>query len=184
VTTKDDDHQPATRPFRQDVSDRVVDARGTGETEFEKKRGISTVEIRPGLTRALVSGLPEPIMDARLNVLEVVRNARVSIDFLKFAQGAMSFVAADADYKKLESALRSIEGKAELERDCCIVTVHAVNMQDEEGLVARIISEVIASGESVDHIGDMHDRLLLVTDSKTGERLAKKLRERVSKVAT
>jgi hypothetical protein len=57
-------------------------------------------------------------------------------------------------------------------------------MQDEEGLVARIISEVIASGESVDHIGDMHDRLLLVTDSKTGERLAKKLRERVSKVAT
>ncbi len=183
MPTKDDDKQAATKPFRQDVSDRVVDARGTGETEFEKKRGINTVELRPGLTRALVSELPEPIMASRLKVLEVVRDAGVSIDFLKFAQGAMSFVAADADHKKLEAALKNVDGKAELEGDCCIVSVHAVNMQDEEGLVARIVSEVIASGEAVDHIGDMHDRLLLVTDSKTGERLAKKLRDRIEKGA-
>ncbi len=184
MPTKDDDQQAATKPFRQDVSDRVVDALGTGETEFEKKRGINTVEIRPGLTRALITGLPEPIMASRIKVLEVVRTAGVSIDFLKFAQAAMSFVAADEDHKKLETALKQIDGKSELEKDCCIVSVHAVNMQDEEGLVARIISEVIASGESVDHIGDMHDRLLLVTDSKTGDRLAKKLRDQIEKAAS
>jgi aspartokinase len=165
-------------PLRQDLSDKVADARGTGETEFEKKRGISRVEVRPGLTRALVSDLPEPVTQSRLSLLQAVRQAGVSIDFVKFAHGAMSFVANDADFAPLQEALRGVPGRSELEQDCCIVIVHAVNMQDEEGLVARIVSEVIESGEAVDHIGDMHDRLLLVTDSKTGERLVGKLRQR------
>lgn len=177
MPTKDEDQQ--AQPFRQDVSDKVVDARGTGETEFEKRRGINDVAVRSGLTRAMLTDLAAPIMDTRLNVLKAVREAGISIDFLKFAQGAMSFVTNDSDHKKLEEALKGLEIKTELERDCCIVSVHAVNMQDEEGLVARIVSEVIASGEAVDHIGDMHDRLLLVTDSKTGERLAQRLKAKV-----
>lgn len=176
------DHD-TTEPLRQDLSDKVADARGIGETEFEKKRGISSIEIRPGLTRALVTGLPEPVTESRLRLLQAVRQAGVSIDFVKFANGAMSFVTNDADYAALEKALQATEGKAELEQDCCIVIVHAVNMQDEEGLVAKIVSEVIESGEAVDHVGDMHDRLLLVTDSKTGERLAKKLEERLEEIS-
>jgi aspartokinase len=177
VSTNDEDLQ--AKPFRQDVSDKVVDARGTGETEFEKRRGINDVEVRSGLTRAMLTELPAPIMDSRLKVLKSVREAGVSIDFLKFAQGAMSFVTNDSDHQKLEGALKGLQIKTELERDCCIVSVHAVNMQDEEGLVARIVSEVIASGEDVDHIGDMHDRLLLVTDSKTGARLANRLKTKI-----
>lgn len=180
MPTKDDGQEEVTRPFRQDVSDRVADALGTGETEFEKKRGINRVEIRPGLTRALIKDLSEPLLESRLRVLQAVREAGVSIDFLKFARGALSFVTADADFKALEKTLKGAGGTVELERDCCIVIVHAVNMQDEEGLVARIVSEVIASGEPVDHIGDMHDRLLLVTDSKTGQVLADKLRDRIA----
>lgn len=177
MPTKDDSNQ--AKPFQQDVSDKVVDAKGTGETEFEKRRGINDVEIRAGLTRAMLTDLAEPIMGSRLKVLRAVREAGVSIDFLKFAHGAMSFVANDSDHKKLEEALKGLNAKTELEMDCCIVSVHAVNMQDEEGLVARIVSEVIASGEAVDHIGDMHDRLLLVTDSKTGQRLADRLQAKI-----
>ena len=80
---------------------------------------------------------------------------------------------------KLEAALKGIEGRVEIEGNCCIVSVHAVNMQDEEGLVAGIVSEVIASGLQVDHIGDMHDRLLLVTDQETGDRLATALEAKI-----
>lgn len=174
-----DDQQATREPFRQDVSDREADSRGAGETEFEKRRGVNNVEIRTGLTRAYVSGLAEPIMDSRLKVLAAVRDAGVSIDFLKFAHSAMSFVAPEADQESLGRALNSLGVQHELEGGRCVVIVHAVNMQDEEGLVARIVSEVIASGEEVDHVGDMHDRLLLVTDVPTGERLAVRLRERI-----
>ncbi len=166
-------------PLRQNVSDIVTDSRGTGETEFEKPRGINKVEIRPGLARAFISDLPQPLMDARLAILERVRNAGVSIDFLKFGNDAISFIAAEADHKQLVAALRDVNGTVEVEPGCCIVIVHAVNMQDEEGLVAKIVSQVIASGEDVDHVGDMHDRLLLVTDNKTGERLAKMLQSQI-----
>jgi aspartokinase len=175
VPIKDDKE----RPLRQDASDRVKDSRGTGETEFEKKRGINAVEVRRGLTRAYVSDLSEPVFESRLAVLRAVREAGLSIDFLKFAHGAMSFVADENDHDRLRAALSKIKAQVEIEGDCCIVSVHAVNMQDEEGLVARIVSEVIATGEGVDHVGDMHDRLLLVTDTKTGERLAKALAEKV-----
>ena len=167
--------------MRQDVSDRVADSRGTGETEFEKPRGVSSVEIRPGLTRAFIHGLAEPVLESRLSILAAVRNAGVSIDFLKFGHDALSFVASGADHGKLEAALKGCKGTVEVEGGCCVVIVHAVNMQDEEGLVARIVSEVIGSGEDVDHIGDMHDRLLLVTDSKTGARLAEKLKATMTK---
>jgi aspartokinase len=91
----------------------------------------------------------------------------------------MSFVAAEADQPALEAALKGTS--AEVEGGCCVVIVHAVNMQDEEGLVAKIVSEVIASGENVDHIGDMHDRVLLVASQKTGERLVKKLEKTFGK---
>lgn len=166
-------------PLRQDASDRVLDSRGAGETEFEKKRGINAVEIRKGLTRAYVSDLPHPVFESRLAVLKALREAGVSIDFLKFGHDAMSFVADESCQAQLESALKKVQGTIEVEGNCCIVSVHAVNMQDEEGLVARIVSEVIASGEDVDHVGDMHDRLLLVTDSQTGERLAVSLQKRI-----
>ena len=177
--TSPDDQEKKRGPFRQDVSDREVDSRGTGETEFEKRRGVNNVEIRPGLTRAYVTGLKEPVMESRLSVLSAVQKAGVSIDFLKFGQSVMSFVAPESDHDALQKALASCDCESSLEKGRCVVTVHAVNMQDEEGLVARIVSEVVASGEDVDHIGDMHDRLLLVTDSETGERLAVRLRERI-----
>jgi aspartokinase len=183
LPSSEDNKDASSKPLRQDASDRIKDSRGRGETEFEKKRGINAVEVRHGLTRAYVSALPEPILESRLAVLAAVRGAGVSIDFVKFASGAISFVADQSDHKKLEAALKQVKGVIEIVANCCIVSVHAVNMQDEEGLVARIVSEVIASGEHVDHVGDMHDRLLLVTDAETGDRLAKSIGDRIQEVA-
>lgn len=167
-------------PLRQDVSDIVTDSRGAGETEFEKPRGINKVELRPGLTRAYITDLPQPVMESRLDVLERVRKAGVSIDFVKFANEAISFVTIEGDHDRLVQALQGTNATVEVEPGCCIVSVYAVNMQDEEGLVSRIVSRVIATGEDVDHIGDMHDRLLFVTDLATGERLAAILQDEVA----
>lgn len=44
--------------------------------------------------------------------------------------------------------------------------VHAVNIRDEEGLIAKIIKAAISTSAHVDHIGDMHDRLLMVVPKR------------------
>jgi len=49
--------------------------------------------------------------------------------------------------------------------------VHAVNMRDEEGLIAEIVQSAIASEAQIDHIGDGHDRLLLVASAESVEKI-------------
>jgi len=56
-------------------------------------------------------------------------------------------------------------------QDRSLVTLFAVNMRDEEGLVAEIVKNAIAVGAQIDHIGDGHDRLLLVTSREHSDLL-------------
>jgi hypothetical protein len=59
--------------------------------------------------------------------------------------------------------------------DRSIVMVHAVNIRDEEGLIAEIVSVVIASGAQIDHIGDGYDRVLLVLKTSQAEKISAEL---------
>lgn len=114
-------------------------------------------------------------MDSRLKVLRALADAKISIDFLKFTASGMAFVANEGLHDAVEACLGSIGVKFSLYSDRCILLIHAANMRDEEGLVARLVSEVIASGSAVDQLGDMHDRLLLVIEKKDAESLRKRI---------
>ena len=109
------------RPFRQRVSDRDVDSRGIGETEFEKTRGINSVEVRRGLASAYLSGLAEPAMESRLAALDAIEAAGISVDFLKLSPGAMSFLIDESDQEKLRNALTEVGISFELVSDRCVV---------------------------------------------------------------
>ena len=50
-------------------------------------------------------------------------------------------------------------------------------MRDEEGLIARVVSEVIGTGVRVDHLGDMHDRVLMVMDDRDADKVKVRLEE-------
>lgn len=171
-----------SEPFRREMSSPET-VPLVGETEFEKPRGINKVEIRRGYMAVHVSGLfqdgPTQVAHARLKVLRCMAEAKVSIDFLKLTQGGLSFVVPESvegavvralDVERIEYSTRS--GR-------CIVLAHAANMRDEEGLIARVVSEVIGTGVEIDHLGDMHDRVLLVMDSEDGERVAKRIEDRL-----
>jgi len=56
------------------------------------------------------------------------------------------------------------------------VLVHAVSIRDEEGLIAGIVHTAIALGIRIDHVGDMHDRMLMVVQKEDAERLAAHVR--------
>ena len=140
------------------------------ETDFEKQRGISRVEVRTGFTQVHVLDLKLPISKSRLNVMEVVANAGISLDFLKLTPTGLSFVVPADKTQLISEALKSANISNQLATGRGIVLVHAVNMRDEEGMIAGILRRVIETGITVDHASDMHDRILIVTDESQAER--------------
>jgi len=115
-------------------------------------------------------------MDARLRVLKAVADANISIDFLKLTENGLSFIMSDADKDAVNDTLKAAGVQFSILESVSVVLVHAVNMRDEEGLIAGIVQQAISSGAKVSHIGDMHDRLLLVVESKDADKLAAQFR--------
>ena len=141
-------------------------------TEFEKPRGVSRVDVRRGFTQVHVTDLSTPLADSRLKVLMAITDAGVSLDFLKLTQNGVSFLVSEPSAGKAQSALAKVGVSVSMQPECGIVLIHAVNLRDEEGLVARLVSIAIREGVPVEHLSDMHDRLLLVTASAEADRLA------------
>ncbi|MDR3692539.1 MAG: hypothetical protein P4L46_24370 [Fimbriimonas sp.] len=151
--------------------------RGSAETEFEKKRGVSHVEIRHGFSQVHVSRIVGEVMAERLRIMDLVSKAGISIDFLKLTPSGMSFLVAEESADLLETVLLQCGDHFSVRRDRSIVLVYAVSIRDEEGLIAAIVRTAITNGIRVDHIGDMHDRMLMVVRNVDAERLAALYRE-------
>lgn len=142
------------------------------ETEFEKRRGVSRIEMRSGFAQVHVTDMPEPIVQGRLKALRAIADTNTSIDFLKLSPSGLSFLVAEDRAELVKNALNGNGFANSVISGRSIVLVHAVNMRHEEGMIASIVEKVIASGANVDHIGDMHDRLLMVAKDADAERLA------------
>ncbi len=144
--------------------------------EFEKKPGVNRVEVRHGLAQAHIYDLEGPIMDERLRVLQAVADAKLSIDFLKLTENGMAFIIRDDLANEAEKVLTEAGVRHTVWSGLSTVLVHAVNMRDEEGLIADIVRQAISGGGRLSHIGDMHDRLLLVVETNGAELIAEQFR--------
>ncbi len=149
------------------------------EVEFEERRGIRRVELRRGLIRVHVHKVPEPYTEQRIHLLGKLRLADLSIDFLKLTREGLAFIAKQSDEGVVRATLDELSVPYSIQRDRCIVEIWAVNMRDEQGLSASLVADAVESGARLDHLGDMHDRLLMVVDESIGESLADKLRGRM-----
>lgn len=150
-----------------------TDGQLTPETGFEKQRGVSRIETRTGFAQVHVSRLEQPIMAERIRVLEAVAAVGVSIDFLKLTPSGLSFIVPEDRYEVVDEALHLTGVEFSNQKGRSIVLVHAVNMRDEEGLIALAVQAAIRSGAKVDHVGDMHDRMLMVVSAEDAELLEK-----------
>jgi aspartokinase len=147
------------------------------ETEFEKRRGVSSVEIRLGFAQAHVSHLAGDVVLERLRVLEAIGAAGISLDFLKLTPSGLSFLVKESDSKGLASAMDGLGVRNTIKPNRAILLVHAVNIRDEEGMLAQIVHAAISSSAKIDHISDMHDRLLMVVDSADADRLRERIEQ-------
>ena len=162
---------PISEPLRRDYSFGDEVPLLAGETEFEKPRGIHRVEVRPGLVRVHISQLTGGLAESRRRVLAYIADAGVSIDFLKLTPTGLSFVVSESRAVGVDKCLTSFHAERSL------LIIHAVNMRDEEGLISRVLAEVIRSGVELEHLGDSHDRLLIVVPDSEAEALAARLRD-------
>ena len=168
-----------TEPISCDISEDVP-PRPVTETVFEKRRGISDVEVRPGYTQVHVSKLEHDLPKERIKVLSVVSDSGIAIDFLKLTPSGMSFLVPREKTDLVESALKLTGAQYSLRTEQSIVIVHAVNMRDEEGMIAGIVRRAIESGISVDHVTDMHDRMLLVMKEEQANRFAELMKKEIN----
>lgn len=150
------------------------------ETDFEKRRGISRVEVRDGYTQVHVTGLAEPIAKSRLTVLTLVSIAKVSLDFLKLTPTGMSFVIPSDRTGDIQKTFEQANLQHQMVTDRSIVLVHAVNMRDEEGMVAGIVRRTISAGIAVDHVTDMHDRMLIILPKENATKLQQLIEKEVA----
>ncbi|MBI1334645.1 MAG: hypothetical protein JST12_08355 [Armatimonadetes bacterium] len=154
----------------QSVSTSSFSQSQIAETDFEKRRGISHVEFRTGLTQVHVLDLPTPVSKSRVETLRAVAKAGISLDFLKLTPTGMSFIVPADKTQTISETLGHENIKNQLDTGRAIVLVHAVNMRDEEGLIASILRRVIDLGIIIDHASDMHDRILIVADESQTEK--------------
>ncbi|AIE86712.1 hypothetical protein [Fimbriimonas ginsengisoli] len=147
------------------------------ETEFEKRRGVSRLEVRHGFAQVHVSQIEGDVMRGRLFVLEAVTNAAISIDFLKLSPSGMSFLVPEDKGEEVERAIEPTGVHFSIHSARSILLVHAVNIRDEEGMIASLVQTLIGTGAEVDHLGDMHDRMLMVLRTEDVERVAERFQE-------
>ncbi len=160
----------AGQPFAKQLADDSTVPILATETAFEKARGVNRVEFRTHFASARIGGLLSDVTQERLGILNSVFEADISFDFLKFTADGMSFVVPEALCERLEEVLRGSGAEFEVKRDRAVLIIHAVNMRDEAGLVAKIVSQVIDSGANIEHLGEMHDRLLMLMGKGGAER--------------
>jgi len=135
------------------------------QIELERRSGLNSVEVRDGFAQVRIARLAEPLDQSRLDALGLIEQAGISVDFLKLTPDGLAFVVAEPLGEEVARALAAGRAEVTVQGGRSIVLVHAVNMRDEEGLIARILATAITSGATLEHIGDMHDRVLIVTDN-------------------
>jgi aspartate kinase len=149
------------------------------ETDFEKRRGISDVEVRPGFTQVHINDLPDPVSKSRVKVLDAVASAGISLDFLKLTPKGLSFLVPASKTETVKSTMEKFQFQGDLATNRSIILVHAVNMRDEEGMIAQIVRKAITAGVPIDHVTDMHDRMLIVTSDEQALVFQENLRNEV-----
>jgi len=152
---------------------RPVESLPTGlEKSFERRRGISDIVLIDGYAQAHVSNFVLPIHPSRLLVLEQVKDAQIQIQLLKLTPSGLRFLVREEAAETLKEILEKTGHDYSIRVGRSIVEIHAVNMRDEEGLIARVVASAIASGATMEHIGDMHDRLFITASDEDAKKIA------------
>lgn len=146
-------------------------------THFEERRGTIRVSVEHGYAHIHVSQLPAANQAAdRLAILSRVAEAFVHVRFPKFTPSGLSFLVLESEAERIAEAIEPTGHHFSVRPSRSVVSVHAANVREEEGLIARIVATLLESGHRVEHIADTHDRLMAVVGSEDVDSILERLR--------
>lgn len=143
---------------------------------FDLPRGLGEPILRDAYAQVLVSfSTHDAARSGRLEALRLIQADGLSIDFLKFTPNGLSFVISADQARQAAASLGGLSAEVKLSEGRSILLIPAVNMRDDEGLLAHVLSEAIQTNAEILHIGDMHDRVLIVTDTEGAKEIKDKV---------
>ncbi len=150
--------------------------------ELDTHRGVSHVGARGGFAQVHVALDRSDISRARLDFLQEIADAGISLRFVKLTPAGISFLIDQSDETSVRELLGALGFEFEMLGHRSLVITYAPNMRDEPGLIAKIIRTTIESGVEVGQVGDMHDRVLLMVASDEADKLRLLLESRLIEV--
>lgn len=151
------------------------------QTAFETERGVSAVVLSRNHALVVVSEIDETeLTERRIHAMRTLSQAGCSIDFLKLSLDGFSFVVPEEQATAVREALCGAGFEAKALTGRAMITVKAVNIRGESGLVARIAQTVVESGAAIESLGDMHSSVLLIVDERSAEGAVAALRQLIS----
>lgn len=145
------------------------------QTTFETARGISAVDAQKGFSLIVVRGIGDD-RERLSEALEVVKNAALSVDFLKVGDAQFSFLVKEEQQQSAVDALRAHGFDASHHRSKTVIKVSSPNVRDESGLMAYICQVVLESGATIYNVGDMHDGVQVIVQSEKADKTCEALR--------
>lgn len=149
---------------------------------FERERGVTEVQVTPGIAHVTVRFSPNTASEERLALLQALGAANISLFLIKLHPGAISFAVRPergegaSAVEGCESILRARGCDYTLLRDLGLVAVVAGAMRDLSGVMARIYEAMVTAGVGVRQTGDAYNAVLCLVSGRETERAAEALR--------
>jgi len=147
----------------------------SGEQRFELPRGVREIEVRTGFAQVHIRSNGNLPLE-RIEILRILADAGISHKYLKLTLDGLAFIIADSQVDETKQALSNAGVDFEMNPGRSLILVHAIGMREEPGMLAKILQAATASGVSVDHIGDMHDKMFMVLRDEVAEDTASRIR--------
>ncbi len=145
---------------------------------FERERGVSGISVSPEVTYLFVRA-PEAddIPLKRQQILDILREANISIFLIKLQRQGLSFALHAGD---TERACREMEARGyqlTVRPRRRMVSIFAQNMRELHGVLARTAEMLYELGVAIEQISDAHNRLTLLIDAEYASEVVNRLRK-------
>lgn len=126
-----------------------------GEMGFEPPRGVTRIDVRPGLAHVSLPTEGRPRDLAR--IFRPLTEAGVSVDLIKLHDNSLHFALADAELDRARQVLAELGHEPEVVPQCAILTVYAADMRSIPGVMGRIVSALHRAGVGILEMDDSYN---------------------------